>query len=307
MSIQTDEKFNTVCCVKWEVGAHTQFSKNIYDTLKKSIFCGMTVTQFFFGNPKSFNRHRASQEDIDICKKLLTRFPLHVFSHFPYVANFAGSVKQLAWNGSPEQDYKTQIIINELEYELSVMANFNQGRKRNGVVIHPGNYKDRSLGLVTIAKSINKINFAEGSTLLLENAAGKGCSLATTFEEIKEIIDHVVPEKQKHIGVCVDTAHLCGWGEYDLSKCSEIDRMFKEFDDIIGIEKFTLLHLNDSVVPFGSKKDHHALLGTGHIWAESFDSLVRLLDTCKKHGIPVMLETHGLDMLTLGALSDSVN
>jgi deoxyribonuclease-4 len=305
MSIQTDEKFNTVCCLKWEVGAHTQFSKNIYDTLKKSIFFSMTVTQFFLGSPKSFTRHRTSQEDIDICKKLLTRFPLHVFSHFPYVANFAGSVKQLAWDGNIEQDNKTQFIINELEYELNVMSNFSQGGKRNGVVVHPGNYKDRPLGLAAIAKSINKINFPEGSTLLLENAAGKGCSLATTFGEIKEIIDQVIKEKQKHVGVCVDTAHLCGWGEYDLSKCSEIDRMFKEFDEIIGIEKFTLLHLNDSVVPLGSKKDHHALLGTGHIWTNSFKSLVRLLDSCKKHGIPVMLETHVLDMLVLGALSDS--
>jgi deoxyribonuclease-4 len=306
MSVQTtNENYSIVSSLKWEVGAHTQFSKNIYDTLKKSIFFSMSVTQFFLGNPKSFTRHRVSQEDIDMCKKLLTRFPLHVFSHFPYVANFAGSVKQLAWNGNTEQDYKTQLIINELEYELSVMSNFSQGGKRNGVVIHPGNYNDRHLGISTIADSINKINFVEGSTLLLENAAGKGCSLATTFEEIKEIIDQVVPEKQKHIGVCVDTAHLCGWGEYDLSKCSEINRMFKEFDDIIGIEKFTLLHLNDSVVPCGSKKDHHALLGTGHIWANSFKSLVLLLDTCKKHCIPVMLETHGLDMLVLGALSDS--
>jgi deoxyribonuclease-4 len=301
------EKYNTVCCLNWEAGAHTQFSKNIYKTLKKSLLYSMTVTQFFLGSPKSFTRHRVSQEDIDICKKLLTRYPLHVFSHFPYVANFAGSVKQLAWSGDIEQDIKTQFIINELEYELSVMSNFSQGGKRNGVVIHPGNYKNRLLGIEAISKSINKINFTEGSTLLLENAAGKGCSLATTFEEIKEIIDQVIPEKQKHVGVCIDTAHLCGWGEYDLSQCSEVTRMFEDFDRIIGVEKFTLLHLNDSVVPCGSKKDHHALLGTGHIWTNSFKSLVLLLDTCKKYGIPIMLETDCIDMFVLGALSESLN
>lgn len=301
---QKQEEFSIVSTIKWEAGAHTKFSKNIYNTLKKSIFYSMTVTQFFMGNPKSFTRHRASDEDIDICKKLLTRYPLHVFSHFPYVANFAGSVKQLAWAGDTEQDIKTQFIINELEYELSIMSNFSQGGKSNGVVVHPGNYKNRTLGLTAIAKSINKINFTEGSTLLLENAAGKGCSLATTFEEINEIIDQVSDDKKKHVGVCVDTAHLCGWGEYDLSQCSEVVRMFEEFDSIIGIGKFKLLHLNDSVVPFGSKKDHHALLGSGHIWGNSFKSLVLLLDTCNSHGIPVMLETHGLDMLVLGALSD---
>lgn len=307
MSIQPDEKYNSVSSLNWEAGAHTEFSKNIYNTLKKSIFCGMNVTQFFCGNPKSFTRHRVTQEDIDNCKKLLNRFPLHVFSHFPYVANLAGSVNQLAWDGNREQDAKTQLILNELEYELSVLSNFSINGRRSGVVIHPGNYKDKSIGLATIAKSINNITFTEGSTLLLENSAGQGCVLAKTFKEIKEIIDQVVPKKQKYIGVCVDTAHICGMGEYNLSECSEVIRMFKEFDDTIGIDKFTLLHLNDSVVPFGSKKDEHALLGTGHIWGSSFKSLVLLLDTCKKHGIPVMLETHGLDMLILGALSDSVN
>jgi len=303
MSIES--KYNTVCCLKWDVGAHTQFSKNIYNTLKKSIFYSMNVTQFFMGSPKSFTRHRATHEDIDICKKLLTHYNMHVFSHFPYVANFAGSVKQLAWKGSLEQDTKTELIVRELEYELSVLSNFNQGGRRNGVVIHPGNYPDRKVGLSTIAKSLNKINYVEGSTVLLENAAGKGNSLCTTFKEIKEVYDQILPEKQKHIGVCIDTAHLCGMGDYVLSECSEVDRMFKDFDEVLGIDKFTLLHLNDSVVPFGSRKDEHALLGTGHIWRDSFKSLVLLLNTCKKHGIPVMLETHGLDMLVLGALSDS--
>ena len=301
----SQEKLSTISSIKWEVGAHTQFQKNIYNTLKSSILSSMDVTQFFMGNPKSFQRHRVIPEDIRMCKQILTRFPLHVFSHFPYVANFAGSVNQLAWSGNTQQDLKTQNIINELEYELSILSNFNE--KRNGVVIHPGNYKDRKLGLSTIAKSINKINFTEGSTLLLENAAGQGCSLATTFEEIKEIIDQVDEEKQKYIGVCVDTAHICGYGEYDLSKCSEVKRMFEEFDKIIGIEKFTLLHLNDSVVHLGSKKDEHACLGTGHIWGKKFDSLILLLDICKKYGIPAMLETNILDMLVLGGLSDSIS
>lgn len=304
MSTESEGKYNTVTALKWEAGAHTQFTKNIYNTLKKSIFCGMNVTQFFMGNPKSFTRHRVSQQDIDVSKKLLDQYPMHVFSHFPYVANFVGSIKQLAWNGNKEQDRKTSLILNELEYELNVLSNFNQGGKRNGVVIHPGNYPKRSLGLANIAKSINKINFSVGSTLILENAAGKGNSLCTTFEEIKEVYDQILPEKQQHIGVCVDTAHICGVGKYDLSKCSEVIRMFNEFDKILGLDKFTLLHLNDSLIPLGGKDDLHGLLGTGYIWGDNFDSLILLLDTCKKYNIPIMLETHGLDMLILGALSN---
>lgn len=305
MSTMSEEKYNKVSCIRWEVGAHTSFSGNIFETLKRSVFYSMMVTQFFLGSPKSFTRHRATQQDIENSKRLLSRFPMHVFSHFPYVANFVGSVKQLAWEGNAEQDAKTLLIIRELEHELNVLSNFNMGGKRNGVVIHPGNYKDKRLGLSKIAESINKINFSEGSTLLLENAAGKGVSLCTTFQEIKDVYDQVLPEKQMHIGVCVDTAHICGVGDYDLSKGEDVKRMFKEFDEILGIEKFTLLHLNDSHIPLGGKDDRHALLGSGYIWGESYDSLILLLDMCQKNGIPIMLETHGLDMLVLGALSDN--
>jgi len=287
--------------VNWDVGAHTGFCKNIYGTIQRSLFRGMYTTQFFMGNPRSFKRHLATQEDIKRSVDLVKRFPMHVFSHFPYIANLAGSVKQLAWDGDRQQDWKTQNVISSLEYELNVLSNFNI--RTNGVVIHPGNYKDRKIGISTIAKSINKIHFTEGSKLLLENAAGKGCSLATTFREIRDIIDQVDESKKRFLGVCVDTAHICGYGEYDLSNCEEVDRMFREFDEILGMDRFSLLHLNDSLVPLGSRKDHHACLGTGQIWGQSFDSLVHLLDKCKEYDIPAVLETHNLDMCVLAALS----
>lgn len=294
----------TVGSVKWDSGAHTQFSKNVYNTLKTSIFSGMTVTQFFMGNPKSFNRHKVSEDDFLNCKKLLQRFPLHVFSHFPYVANLAGSVKQRAWVGDSVQDQKTNIVLKELQYELNTIAKFsNFSKKSGGVVIHPGNFPDRKVGIETISKSINMITFEKGSKLLLENSAGKGCSLAVTLEEIKAIYDGVDDDKKKHIGVCIDTAHTFASGLYDLRLPSEIKKMFEDFDRILGIEKLTLIHLNDSKASFNTKKDLHELLMEGEIWSEDNTSLILLLDMCKQYNIPVVLETAPSDMLVLGMLS----
>ena len=196
MSEQSGEKkYEDVSYVPWSVGAHTCFAGSIYNTLKLSICRGMSVTQFFMGNPKAFDRHQFDQNDLRKALRLCERFPMHVFSHFPYIANLAGSVKQLAWEGDFTQDSKTKKVLHSLEYELNVLAQFTSGR--SGVVIHPGNYKDRKVGIAKIAESINKINFAEGSKLLLENAAGQGCSLATTFEEIKEIYDQIEEKKTK--------------------------------------------------------------------------------------------------------------
>jgi len=225
------------------VGAHVGFCQNIYDSLFNAINCGMNSCQFFLGNPKSYTRQRVSIEDINACKKLLKHFPMNVFSHFPYVANLNGSVTALAWNGDSKQDAKTKCIIKELEYELSILSNFDGLRSglRSGVVIHPGCYADRTIGLDTIAKSINIIKFSTNSKLILENCAGEGRKLCRDFSEIRHIIDGVNEDKRQNIGVCIDTAHIWGQGDYDLQKCEEIDRLFSDFDRIIGIEYFTLL------------------------------------------------------------------
>jgi deoxyribonuclease-4 len=290
----------------WEVGAHTSFSKKILPTIEEAIKYGMYSCQFFMGNPRSYNRQRISHEDINDVKKALVRFPLNVFTHFPYIANLNGSVKSLAWSGDDDIDMKLSDVLKELEYELSIISNFSTDKIKTGVVIHPGSYQDRDVGLDTIARSINMINFTGDTKLLLENCAGEGRKLCKDFAEISRVIRGVEKDKKKNIGVCVDTAHIWGVGDYDLRKCSEIDRMFSEFEENIGIEYFSLLHLNDSKVEFGSKKDRHACLGTGYIWSNDFESLIYLLNKCRDNEIPIILETNGLDMITLSRIQPSL-
>lgn len=285
------------------LGAHTPFCKNIYDSLKKSIDEGMTCTQFFMGNPKSFIRSIITQEDIDSSLELCKKFPLHVFSHFPYVSNLAGKKKVLVWNGNTEQDIKTLKIIEQLEYELGILSNFDN----NGVIIHPGNHIDREKGVKAISQSINKINFKSNSNLLLENSAGQGTTLATTFEEIKAILDGVSKNKLKHVGVCLDTAHIFGYGLYNLSDCKEVEKMFDDFDRVIGLDRLKLIHLNDSKVKLGSRKDRHACIGTGFIWGENKNSLMLLLNKCKTLSIPLLLETEISDVSSVSSFFSTKN
>jgi deoxyribonuclease-4 len=281
--------------IKWDVGAHISFSKTIEDTLINSISRGMYSCQFFMGNPKSFKRQTISNDDIIRSKKLLKHFPTNVFSHYPYIANLNGSKASLAWNGDEEQDMKTLFNIKNLEYELGVLSNF----KNNGVVIHPGCYEERTVGLNTISKTINMINFADNSKLLLENCAGEGDKLCKDFSELSTILQEIDSSKRDNVGICVDTAHIWGQGDYDLRSCSEIDRMFYDFDRKIGLDKFSLLHLNDSEVRIGEKKDRHGNIGTGFIWEENTDSLIYLLNKCEENHIPMILETTADDMGTL--------
>lgn len=289
-----------ISMVKWDVGAHMDFSGEITPTIARAVKQGMYTTQFFMGNPTSKTRQKINGSDISDTQCLLTRFPTNIFTHFPFIANLNGSVDSLAWSGDKVIDGKLEYTMKNLEYELKIVSQFSESK--SGVVIHPGCYPDINKGLGCIAKTINKLEFTHDGKLVLENCAGEGRKLCKNFSEISRIIDQVQPSKRDHVGVCVDTAHIWGQGDYDIRKISEIDRMFSDFDQHIGLDRFTLLHLNDSEVPFGSKKDRHASICTGHIWGEDSTSLVYLLDKCQEHGIPMVLETVVTDMVTLANL-----
>lgn len=285
-----------------EVGGHLGFSGKVFPTIAAAIEDGMMTVQFFMGNPKSaWKRTLLTDDDIEASRALLRRFPMNVFSHFPYCANLAGRSKvgELAWSGNTAVDGSLTGVMEALELELATMARLRSGR--SGVVIHPGSYPDRAIGHATVAHTLNRIKFAEDSVLLLENCAGEGNKLCRTFDEIRGVLDLVNEDQRKHVKVCVDTAHLWGQGDYDLSTVAGIDAMFEDFDRSLGISAFYLLHLNDSRVPMGSKKDAHACLGEGYIWGNGFGSLIRLMERCKEYGIPMVLETCDCrqDMATL--------
>ena len=297
----------TINTMYWNVGAHLSFNKSIQQLLLDGVRKGMYSTQFFMGNPKSYNRQNIDEQDIEMSKLILLRFPMNIYSHFPYISNLCGSVNSIAWEDDEIVNKKTKLLLKGIEHELKVMANFNNENNKAGVVIHPGSFPDRNKGLNTIIKSINHINFPENSLLLLENSAGEGNKLCKNLEEIKYVINGLLEDKRKHIGVCIDTAHIWGEGCYDLSKTEEIDRLFNEFDEQIGLEYFNLLHLNDSKVEIGTKKDRHESIGKGYIWSSNFDSLILLLNKCKEYNIPIVLETVYEDMFILVEIQSKLN
>ena len=268
------------------LGSHIPFQGSLKNTIQFALKNSMNTLQFFLGSPKSYTLYNVTDDDLLQAVNLSEHFDVPVFSHAKYLYNLAGSKKSLAWNGDPNQDRKTQNIIQLLETELGVLSNF----KRNGVIVHPGNYTDREAGLKAISESISKINFPENFKLLLENSAGQGTSLATTLQEIQTIILGVEESKQKYLGVCIDTAHLHGYGEYDVSKISEIDRLFNDFDEIIGKERLSLIHFNDACVPFGSRKDRHFCILQGEIFKDT-DVVRYFIKKCEEWDVPMVLET----------------
>lgn len=163
-------------------------------------------------------------------------------------------------------------------------------------VSHPGNFMDdRASGIARNADGITEaLEQERGATrLLMELTAGQGTVIGSTFEEMAELLERIPAPLRRRVGVCLDTAHVFAAG-YDL--VTDCTGVFSRFDDVLGLDRLGLIHLNDSKVPLGSRKDRHELIGVGMIGAAPF---LAIMSDPRLSGIPKVLETpKGDDMVT---------
>ena len=160
------------------------------------------------------------------------------------------------------------------------------------LVSHPGNYMDdRASGIDrNVDGIVAGLECVPGRTmLLLETTAGSGTSLGASFEEMAALLERLPRHLQGRVGVCADTAHLFASG-YDLA--GNFDGVWERFEDVIGLDRLRMLHLNDSKVPLGSRRDRHELIGAGAIGAGAFR---RIMTDRRFALVPKVIETPKLD------------
>ncbi len=166
----------------------------------------------------------------------------------------------------------------------------------DALVSHPGNFMDdRASGIARNADAITEaLEHEKGhSRLLMELTAGQGTVIGSTFEEMAQLLARIPRNVRRRIGVCLDTAHVYAAG-YDL--VNDYDGVWARFDDVIGLAHLELLHLNDSKVPLGARKDRHELIGDGTLGEAPFRLI--MTDARLSH-VPKVLETpKGDDMVT---------
>jgi deoxyribonuclease-4 len=140
----------------------------------------------------------------------------------------------------------------------------------NYLVSHPGNYMDdRASGIARNADAIGAaLEMSPGRTkVLMETTAGSGTAIGASFEEMAELIAQVPGKVRRRVGVCIDTAHIFAAG-YDI--VNDYDGVMARFDDVIGLSRLRMMHLNDSKAPLGSRRDRHELIGEGQIGEVAF-------------------------------------
>ena len=163
------------------------------------------------------------------------------------------------------------------------------------LVSHPGNFMDdRASGVARNADAISEaLDATPGSTIVcLETTVGSGTSLGSTFEELREIIERVDVVHHDRLGICLDTCHVFSAG-YDL--VNDFDGVMARFDDVLGMRRLKVMHLNDSKTPFDSHRDRHELIAEGSLGEIPFR---RAMTDDRLMLVPKVIETPKLDDAT---------
>ena len=239
------------------VGIGGNFPKK---TIERAREAGCQCIQIFAGNPRGWRRTpydvRAWQE----FKELRAQhgiFP--VLIHSSYLVNLTTANRTLHKNS-------TLLVAHDLEVAARGGIEY--------VNTHLGSYggQTRAQGLARVSKTIATLIGAAkpGPMLLLENSAGAGNLCGGTMEELGEILRRV---DDARVGVCLDTAHAWASG-YDIHDQKGVDGFMDDVGTHIGFKRVRALHLNDTKVALGAKRDLHWHVAQGRIGTKGFRALL---------------------------------
>jgi deoxyribonuclease IV len=259
------------------IGAHVSAGGGVeYAPINANII-GATAFALFTKNQRQWEAKPLTTESISVFKANCKKFdyqPHQILPHDSYLINL----------GHPENE-ALQKSRNAFLDEMNRCEQLGLDRLN----FHPGSHLNQiseEKCLSTIAESINlALKQTSGVIAVIENTAGQGSNLGFSFYHLKKIIDQV--EDKSRVGVCIDTCHAYSAG-YDIKTKAGFEKVFKEFEEVVGFQYLKGMHINDSKKELGSRVDRHDSLGTGTLGLEVFECIMK---DSRFDGIPLILET----------------
>lgn len=243
------------------IGSHVGMSgkKMLVGAVEEAMSYAANSLMIYTGAPQNTRRKPIEELNIETGWKLMQENGFdEIIVHAPYIINLANTVKLETF------EIATQFLAEEIRRSEALNA--------KTIVLHPGAHvgAGTEVGLQRIVEGLNMVLREDMTiTVSLETMAGKGTELGKTFEELAYIINHV--KLSDKLMVCFDTCHVHDAG-YDI--VNDFDGVMKEFNDIIGVDKIAVFHINDSKNVVGAKKDRHENIGFGEIGWTALDSIV---------------------------------
>lgn len=259
------------------IGPHVSAQGGVENAPLNAHRLGATAFALFTKNQRQWFSPALTEQSVELFKKRCSEFgytPDTILPHDSYLINL----------GSPDPEgleKSRNSFVEEMQrcYQLGLdRLNF-----------HPGSHLKKISEedcLKTIAESINiALQKTVGVTAVLENTAGQGTNLGYRFEHLATIINLV--DDKLRVGVCIDTQHAFASG-YDFTSADSFERVWQEFDSIIGFKYLKGMHINDSKKELASRVDRHDSIGRGLLGREVFE---RIMSDARFDGIPLILET----------------
>ena len=263
------------------LGSHVSMSgsKMLLGSSEEAASYGATTFMIYTGAPQ--NTRRKPIEELNIAAGHLSmegNGQSNIVVHAPYIINIANTLK-------PET-FRLGVDFLQSEIERTAALGVDQ------IVLHPGAHVGAGvdLGIAKIIEGLNEVLSQDYPVrIALETMAGKGTECGRNFDEIAAIIDGVTHNER--LSVCFDTCHVHDAG-YDI--VNDFEGVLNEFDKIVGMERISVIHVNDSKNERGAMKDRHENIGFGHI---GFEPLSYIVHHEGFQSIPKILETPfvGLD------------
>lgn len=254
------------------IGTHMSVAKGIAAAAENTVKMQADTMQIFSRNPRGSGYRDYEEKEIERFQEIRRTGGLGpILAHAPYTMNLAS-----------DKDKVYEFACMVLREDVARMDRLGI----ENLVFHPGSHTGIGVekGIVNIVRGLDQaITGEEKITVLLETMSGKGTEIGGRFEELRAIRDGAAhPER---IGICLDTCHVFAAG-YDI--VHDLDGVLQEFDEILGLELLKAVHLNDSMMPFGSRKDRHAVTGEGEIGMEA---LLQIVTHPRLRHLPFYLET----------------
>ena len=260
-----------------KIGAHVSTAGGLSNAFDRASNIGAEAIQIFASSPRAWKFNQPKEEEVNLFKEKMEQtgiWPCYI--HGSYLVNIGGDPSQI------------EKSIESLTNNMSVAGKIGA----EGVIFHGGSHKGK--GFHNIVKQASEClkrvldNSPENVWLCLENSAGMGSHIGSSFEEMGELI-HLV--QNDNLKVCLDTEHMFAAG-YDLTNSDEVPRIMERFDEEIGLSKLVAVHANDSKVELGSGVDRHENIGDGFIGMDGFKSL---MNDPSFERVPFFLEVPGFD------------
>jgi deoxyribonuclease IV len=266
------------------VGAHVRGGGKLVPSLELGVEMGATSIQIFTQSPRMWKPSQYAPEVLagyrEAAAKNLTI--TDTFCHATYLINLATADLEL---------YEKSVAC--LTHNLSVA----RGIGSSGLILHVGSHHGAGFDQVVrqIADAFERA-LAEADTapegeadcpILIENAAGSGGTVGRSLEEIHLLIDAC--NSDDRLGLCIDTQHLWASG-FDYSTVVGTERLIKEIESSVGMDRLRCFHFNDSKTELGGNRDRHANVGEGTIGTRA---LAILTGHPQIRNLPLLLEVPG--------------